>query len=47
MVIMMIVGIVLRVSGWVPLVGIAVFYTGLGAALTLAGIAFFVQYIKI
>ena len=47
MAMMMTLGIVLRVSGWIPLVGIAVFYTGLGSALTLAGIGFFVQFMKL
>lgn len=38
-------GIWLRSSGLVPDVFIAVFYTGLGCALTLAGILFWVMYI--
>lgn len=40
MAVMMTGGIALRVSGVVPSEFIAVFYTGLGAALTLAGILF-------
>ncbi len=47
MAVMMTLGILLRVTHLVPMVGIAVFYSGLGMALTLAGIAFFVQYKKI
>ena len=39
-------GIWLRSSGLVPDVFIAVFYTGLGCALTLAGILFWVMYIS-
>lgn len=41
---MMTFGIGLRVSGLAPDVFIAVFYTGLGAALTMAGILFLVQF---
>ena len=40
MAVMMTGGIALRVSGVAPSVFIAVFYTGLGAALTLAGVLF-------
>lgn len=39
-------GIWLRNSGLVPDVFIAVFYTGLGCALTLAGILFWVMYFR-
>ena len=39
-------GIWLRSSGLVPDVFIAVFYTGLGCALTLAGILFWVMYFR-
>lgn len=46
MVVMMGGGIWLRSSGLVPDVFIAVFYTGLGCALTLAGILFWVTYIS-
>ena len=42
---MMIGGILLRYSGVVPTLFIAVFYTGLGAALTMAGIMFGVNFI--
>lgn len=38
-------GILLRYSGVVPTLFIAVFYTGLGAALTMAGIMFGVNFI--
>ena len=46
MTIMMGGGMWLRVSGLVPEVFIAVFYTGLGCALTLAGILFWVMYFR-
>ncbi len=39
-------GIGLRASGFVPDVFIAVFYTGLGCALALAGILFWVMYVS-
>ena len=39
-------GIWLRCSGLVPDVFIAVFYTGLGLALTLAGVVFWVMFGK-
>lgn len=39
-------GIWLRSSGLVPDVFIAVFYTGLGCALTLAGVLFWVMYFR-
>lgn len=39
-------GIWLRSSGLVPDIFIAVFYTGLGCALTLAGILFWVMYFR-
>lgn len=39
-------GIWLRGSGLVPNVFIAVFYTGLGCALTLAGVMFWIMYIR-
>lgn len=44
MIFMMTFGILLRLSGWVPTLAIAVFYTGLGAALVAAGIAFVGSY---
>lgn len=40
MAVMMTGGITLRFSGWAPEVFIAVFYTGLGASLLLAGVLF-------
>lgn len=43
---MMTFGIGLRVSGLVPDWFIAFFYTGLGTALLLAGIEFFIQFVK-
>lgn len=49
MAVMMTGGIGLRLSGWVPESWIAVFYSGLGAALLLAGILFgcnFVKYVR-
>lgn len=39
-------GIWLRSSGLVPEVFIAVFYTGLGLALALAGVIFWVMFIR-
>lgn len=39
-------GIWLRSSGLVPNVFIAVFYTGLGCALALAGVMFWIMYIR-
>ena len=44
---MMTLGIGLRVSGVVPNVFIAVFYTGLGASLLTAGVLFVVSYVRI
>jgi len=44
---MMTLGIGLRVSGVVPNVFIAVFYTGLGASLLLAGVLFIANYIRV
>lgn len=46
MIVMIIFGISLRMSGLCPEIFIAVFYTGLGASLFLAGMLFFVNYIK-
>lgn len=46
MLFMMTFGIGLRVSGLAPLGFIAVFYTGLGAALTLAGLHFLLRYVQ-
>lgn len=46
MAIMMGGGIWLRSSGLVPNVFIAVFYTGLGCALALAGVMFWIMYIR-
>ena len=43
---MMTFGIGLRVSGLCPDVFIAVFYTGLGAALLMAGVKFFINFWK-
>ncbi len=43
---MMTFGIGLRASGLAPEGFIAVFYTGLGAALTLAGVQFLIRYVK-
>ena len=37
-------GILLRASGLVPDVFIAVFYTGLGCALALAGVLFWIMF---
>lgn len=45
MIFMMTGGIWLRYSGLVPIVFIAVFYTGLGLALALAGIIFWMKYL--
>ena len=39
-------GIWLRASGLVPNVFIAVFYTGLGCALALAGVLFFIMFFR-
>lgn len=39
-------GIWLRYSGLVPDVFIAVFYTGLGIALALAGVLFWIMFIR-
>lgn len=39
-------GIWLRYSGLVPDVFIAVFYTGLGSALALAGVLFWIMFIR-
>lgn len=39
-------GIWLRFSGLVPDIFIAVFYSGLGCALTLAGVLFWVMFMK-
>lgn len=39
-------GLWLRSSGLVPPIFIAVFYTGLGIALALAGVLFLYQFIK-
>jgi len=39
-------GIGLRVSGIIPDVFIAVFYSGLGASLFTAGVLFIINYIK-
>ncbi len=39
-------GIRLRYSGFVPDVFIAVFYTGLGSALALAGVLFWIMFIR-
>lgn len=47
MAVMMTGGIALRVSGVAPSVFIAVFYTGLGAALTLAGVLFACNRVKL
>ena len=47
MAVMMTGGIALRVSGIAPSVFIAVFYTGLGAALTLAGVLFACNRVKL
>lgn len=44
MIFMMSGGIWLRYSGLVPMVFIAVFYTGLGLALALAGVTFWIKY---
>lgn len=46
MAIMMSAGIYFRVCGYIPVVWIAVFYSGLGMALCMAGIAFFIQFCK-
>lgn len=46
MICMMTFGIALRYSGWVPLEFIAFFYTGLGAALALAGVVFIVEFAR-
>ncbi len=46
MAIMMGGGIALRASGILPEWFIAFFYTGLGLALTVAGISFIVSYIR-
>ena len=47
MAVMMTGGIALRVSGVAPSVFIAVFYTGLGATLTLAGVLFACNRVKL
>lgn len=47
MAVMMTGGIALRASGIAPSVFIAVFYTGLGAALTLAGVLFACNRVKL
>lgn len=39
-------GIWLRNSGLVPDIFIAVFYTGLGCALALAGVMFFIMFLR-
>ena len=39
-------GIALRLSNFCPDVFIAVFYTGLGASLLIAGVSFFLHYIR-
>lgn len=39
-------GIWLRASGLVPHVFVAVFYTGLGYALALAGVLFWVMFVR-
>ncbi len=39
-------GIWLRASGLVPHVFVAVFYTGLGCALALAGVLFWVMFVR-
>ena len=44
---MMTLGIGLRVSGLVPDVYIAVFYTGLGASLLTAGVLFLISYARV
>ena len=44
---MMTLGIGLRVSGLVPNVYIAVFYTGLGASLLTAGVLFLIRYLRV
>ena len=44
---MMTLGIGLRVSGLVPDVYIAVFYTGLGASLLTAGVLFLIRYLRV
>ena len=44
---MMTLGIGLRVSGVVPDVFIAVFYTGLGASLLTAGVLFVIRYVRV
>lgn len=44
---MMTFGIALRHTGWCPEVFIAVFYTGLGCSLCLAGILFLMQFCKL
>lgn len=46
MIFMMSGGIWLRFSGLVPMMFIAVFYTGLGLALALAGVIFWWMYVK-
>lgn len=46
MAIMMSAGIYFRACGYVPLEWIAIFYSGLGAALCMAGIFFIIQYCK-
>lgn len=46
MAIMMGGGIALRVSGVIPEWFIAFFYTGLGAALAVAGVSFLIRYVK-
>lgn len=44
--IMMTGGILMRTLGWIPDRCTAMFYTGLGGGLTVAGILFLVEYIK-
>ena len=46
MIVMMSGGIWLRTSKMVSIEFIAVFYTGLGLALTLAGISFWIRYFQ-
>ena len=46
MICMMAMGILLRTMGWIPDRCTAMFYTGLGSALTCAGIAFAVIFIR-
>lgn len=46
MAVMMSAGIYFRMCGYVPIEWIAVFYSGLGTALCMAGISFVIQYRK-